>query len=171
VAFIEGLDLAEGASEATYTRTQLASLIRPDVEAGASANSILRALAGQGLGVRRSDGLALIRQVKSSIAASDAVQSLAMDSIPTTDMIDEWAGGRAGTYLYRVQLYVRDGGEGGLGFMSKFFDIQSDDLITPAEAQARAEDIWTSNEGQGKYPNRELWGTSTVRVIRQTGHS
>lgn len=162
------LDTGEGAS---FSRSQLGSLVGQGLDEGISGNQILREFASNGIGIRRSDGLALISQVRSAMASTDAVQSLAMDQIPTDDAVSEWSGGRADTYLYRVRMYIREGGEGGLGLYQGNFDIVSDELITPEEAQARARDIWQSGEGQDNYADRELWGTSLGGIYHQTGPS
>jgi len=171
MAFLDTLaDLApsEGAS---FSRSQLGSLVSQGLSEGYSGSAILRAFTDNGIGIRRSDGLDLIRQVRGAMDADDAVQSLAMDQIPTSDAISEWSGGRADTYLYRVRMYIREGGESGLGFYQGNFDIVSDELITPEEAQARARDIWQSGEGQDNYADRELWGTSLGGIYHQSGPS
>jgi hypothetical protein len=171
MSFVELLGDLAPAGEAGFSRSQLGSLVSAGLDEGLSGNKILQGFADAGIGVRRSDGLSLISQVRGAMASTDAVQSLAMDQIPTSDSIAEWSGGRADSYLYRVRMYIREGGEGGLGFYQGNFDIVSDELITPAEAQQRARDIWESGEGQDLYAERQLWGTSLGGVYHQSGPS
>lgn len=169
MSFVELLGDLDVGGAAGFSRSQLGSLTQAGLSEGMSGNAILQGFADAGIGVRRSDGLAMINQVRGAMASTDAVQSLAMDQIPTSDSIAEWSGGRADSYLYRVRMYIREGGQEGLGFYQGNFDIVSDDLITPEEAQQRARDIWASGEGQNNYPDRQLWGTSLGGVYHQSG--
>lgn len=148
----------------------LGTLVSRGLSEGMTASSMLGALQEAGIGVRRQDFFSLVRQVQASEAMTDQWSSLAHDAMPNEADAVEWSGGRTDTYLYRVRMYIREGGQAGLGFYEGNFDIVSDALITPEEAMARARDIWDSGETQGSGEGRELWGQSLGGIYHQLGN-
>ena len=145
MSFVELLGELDTSSGEAFSRSQLGSLVGQGLSEGLPGNEILRQFQQAGIGVRRSDGLALIRQVRGAMDATDAVQSLGMDQLPGSDAISEWSGGRADTYLYRVRMYIREGGENGLGF----YQGQASDPLTPLPVVVPLVEPWRVRQALG----------------------
>ena len=137
----------------SYLRGQI---ITQAVRAGASANSILRGLSGYGLGVRRNQGLALVRGEQARQLAGRTSNALDL-----TQPIDQLLGTAppanwTGQFVHQVTVTYRTRTpEGGYELHTRTMGIKSSQLLTPEEATQGALDIMADNAldaEEGDYP-------------------
>jgi hypothetical protein len=148
-------------------RNMLAPLINQGISEGLSGRSMLGALQSAGLGIRRGSFYDLVANVRDSIAASPAIAASPMDALPDLSNIVDWRGGKADTYLYRLNVFTRERDENGeFQITNRAWDVQSESLITPEEASAKVSDNWETSD---EYPS-ELMGITVRGVYHQTGH-
>jgi hypothetical protein len=151
------------------TRSQLGSLVSQGLSEGLSGRTMLSVLQENGLGVRRGDFYDLLGEVRAAQSMGETWSSLPLDLVPDESVATVWTGGATNTYLYRVRMYIREGGSEGMGFYQGNFDVVTDELITPAEALERAADQFNSGVSSDNYPNQELWGQSLGGIYHQLG--
>jgi hypothetical protein len=157
-----------GAGGVNIGRNMLAPLITQGLGEGLSANSMLSAVRGAGFGIRRSSFLELVGSVRDAMTASPVIAGAPLDRLPDANAIVDWRGGKAGTYLYRLNVFTRERDESGVfQITSVAWDIQTSELVTPEEAIATMTEQWNTNTED--YP-LELLGATVRGVYRQTGH-
>lgn len=92
-----------------------------------------------------------------------------MDQMPSDDMVQIWHGGAVNTFLHRVYVYYRSNEFGIMAVARKGFSILSRTMITPAQALARAQDIWESGSEGGTDVGQTLLGMEFGGVYHQLG--
>jgi len=137
----------------SYLRGQV---ISQAVSAGASANSILRALSANGLGVRRNQGLDLVAQEKSrQLASAGAGQ------VPFGATADQALAGAphnwTGNYVHQVTTTYRTKDEEGNYLLhTRTIGLKGTTALTPEQAVQAAMDIMATSAigeaGEGRYP-------------------
>lgn len=135
------------AAAASYIR---GVVIGQAVRAGASANSILNSLTGAGLGIRRTQGLALVREevARQALGATSAQINLAQP-------IDESVLGGApagwnGQIIHQVSVVYRTRDEEGNYLLhTRTLGIKSSTVLTPEEAIVAAQSILTQTAEPG----------------------
>ena len=137
----------------SYLRGQI---ITAAVRGGASANSILRALSSNGLGVRRQQALDLVANEQRRQRSASTVSQIPWG------VADEVAAGIApanwtGQYVHQVQAVYRTRDEAGNYMLhTRTMGIRSGSLLTPADASQAALNIMsTAREAEateGNYP-------------------
>ena len=137
----------------SYLRGQI---ITQAVRAGASANSILKALSGYGLGIRRTQGLAMVRGEQArQLAGATANQISATDSLGQllgTTPPANWTG----RYMHQVTVTYRTRTpEGDYQLHTRTLGIKSTELLSPETATQGALDIMNTGAltaEEGAYP-------------------
>jgi hypothetical protein len=172
MTFLETVsDLAEsGATEGvTLGNNLLAPIVQQGINEGLSGNAMLSAIKGAGLGIRRSSFLDLVGGVRAAALAAPDVAAMSLDQLPTAEQIVNWRGGKAGTYLYRTNVFTRERDDlGNFHFEQKSWDIQSSSLLTPQEVNDQVTDQFNANTDD--YP-AELLGVTLRGVYLQGGRS
>jgi hypothetical protein len=169
MAFTDILESIGAASEANLGRSQLATLVRAGIEEGVSGNAMLSALRGIGSGIRRQSFLQLVGEVRSAAARAETWAQMPLDQMPSDDMVQIWHGGAVNTFLHRVYVYYRSNEFGIMAVARKGFSILSRTMITPAQALARAQDIWESGSEGGTDVGQTLLGMEFGGVYHQLG--
>lgn len=114
--------------------------------------------AGEGLGVtearnalRAAGGAisnatfsAMYSEIRTSIAARDALQNIDYGSIPSGADYTEWTMGAEGDYATFVTSYVRVPGQSGVE--ERYFTYVTDQPHTPQEAIDAAADFYTNDQ-------------------------
>ena len=165
MTFLEGI-----ADVAGLTRSDLASLVSQGLRSGLSGNRMLSEAQSLGVGIRRADFLGLVGEVRSAIANESAISALSMTAVAEEALVTQWTGGATNTYLHRVSMFVREGVPGDKSVVRHDFDILSDHILTKAEAQQRAEDIFINGQVDDKYPDQELLGSELRNIYHQQGN-
>ena len=166
MTFLEGLADAEGAD---IGQSMSASLIRQGLNEGLSGNAILSAMQEAGLGIRRQSFYQLLGEVRASSALADAWSGAPLDQIPSDDLVTDWTGGRADSYLSRVYMYVRTNVGGVLSVERRGVSIVTNELITPGDALAAAQSLYEENSESENYANEQLLGAEFGGVYHQLG--
>ena len=103
---------------------------------GLPANEILRQASTAGFAIRRSSGLAAIRQLKDISSASNYIKAVRNDFLPNPDRIAFAVTDIRRNYSYRVRV---DGRDSVTGEKQQFFvQVTSDRLMTKSDAYAQA---------------------------------
>ena len=137
----------------SYLRGQV---ITQAVRAGASANSILRALSANGMGLRRQQGLDLVLQEKTRQLASSTVNQVPFGVTADTALSGaphNWTG----NYVHQVQATYRTKDEEGNYLVhTRTIGLKGTTPLTPEEAVAAAMDIMATSQigeaAEGRYP-------------------
>lgn len=160
-------EAVEGAIETAVPRNLLGSAISQGLNQGLGATEMLRAYRAAGGAIRTQSWYQLVGEVREATARAGDIGGLPLDQLPAEGSIVEWSGGRAGTYLYRMNVYVRENVEGvGLNVVQQMWDIQTSELLTPEQAIANITDQFGQTESQ--YATVML-GASVRGIYRQTG--
>ena len=149
---IAGLGGVSGEAS-SYLRGQV---INQAVRAGASANSILRALSSNNMGIRRGQGLDLIAQEKARQLAGTTTTQLppGISADAALGMAPEnWTG----QYVHQVTAtYRTKDEEGNYMLHTRTIGLKGTVPLTPAEAAQAAMDILATPGGEepteGNYP-------------------
>jgi len=122
------------------------AVISEGVRAGASANSILLHLIGQGIGVRRTQGLAIIRQEQARQAAGSTANALDLSQPVSSILAADTPGGFTGNYVHQVAITYRTRDEEGNYMLNTVTRaIASPTILSPEEAVSAATEMITSN--------------------------
>ena len=131
-------------------------IIQTAVGQSASANSILSALSGNGLGIRRAQGLQLVSAEQQRQAAGATSSRLALDSSSSQLLGTTPPANWTGQYIHQVTATYRTrDAEGNYIMNTRTLGIKSTTALTPADAMQAATDIMTSSipaEEEGNYP-------------------
>lgn len=165
MTFLEGITDVAG-----LTRSDLASLVSQGLRSGLSGNRMLSEAQSLGVGIRRADFLGLVGEVRSAIANESAIAALSMTEVADEALITRWTGGATDTYLHRVSMFVREGVPGDKSVVRHDFDILSDHVLTKAEAEQRAQDIFTNGQVDDNYADQELLGSELRNIYHQEGN-
>lgn len=136
---------------AAYVRGQI---ISDAVGEGFSANQILAGLSAYGYGIARQEGLELVRNEVARQALSPTANqldlSLPIPQLQQMNAPDNWTG----QYLHQVTATWRERQTGG-GYVTgtRTFGIKSQDILTPSQAVAAAQDILATPESEGGTPD------------------
>lgn len=169
MSFIETLQSLTEAAAAGGDRSLLAPLIRQGLSEGMSATEMLGSIRDAGVGVRTQSFYQLAGEVRASAARADAWSGAALDQTPSSELIQEWTGGQADKYLSRVYMYVRTRASGDLAVERRGVSILTNELITPGDALAMAQDLYSENADSDNYANEELLGAEFGGVYHQLG--
>ena len=138
MAFLDILSSLGDVADAGANRTWMASLVRQGLTEGLSANAMLGAIKTAGLGIRRQSFLQLTGEVRASMAREDQWATMPYDQVPGPELMQEWTGGRAETYLYRLSKLVRRTVGGELTVERQGFNVLTRSPIAPNDAVAIA---------------------------------
>jgi hypothetical protein len=122
-----------------------------------------------GIGIRRSDFLSLVGEVRSAISSESTIAALGANELADEASITQWTGGATNTYLHRVSLYVREGVPGAKEVMVHNFDILSSDILTPAQATENARELFANGQADDNYADQELLGAELRNIYHQQG--
>ena len=118
------------------------AVIAAGARAGASANAIMAQLSGTPLGIQRSVGLGIIRELKDQIAAGQSATALGFDTSSGELLLGTPPPNWTGQYNHEVTATFRTKDEEGnwlLSFLTR--NITSNEPLSPEEAANAAMDI------------------------------
>lgn len=145
-----------------------AGFLRAAMAEGRSSTNALNAFREAGGDVRTSSWYRMAGEVRDSLSRAGELASLAQDALPGPEMIGEWSAGRAGTYAAQVHIHVRDADSDAM--YSVPFTFTSENLFTPAEAEAAAIEAWTEGAADNEeYGPQQILGATTVNYYQMTG--
>jgi hypothetical protein len=169
MAFTEILQSIADAEGANVGRSLLGTAIRQGLSEGMSATSMLNAMRDAGVGLRTQSFYQLAGEVRASTARAEAWSGAALDRLPGSDLVQEWTGGQADTYLSRVYMYVRTHVDGELSVERRGVSVVTNQLITPGDALSMANDLYAENAENDNYANEQLLGSEFGGVYHQQG--
>jgi len=121
-------------------------VISEGVRAGASANAILLHLVGHGIGVRRTQGLAIVRQEQARQAAGATANALDLSQPVSSILAANAPGGFTGNYVHQVAITYRTRDEEGNYMLNTVTRaISSPTVLSPEEAVSAATEMITTN--------------------------
>jgi hypothetical protein len=164
VTFLEGISDLAGLGP-----SQIVPLIGQGLGEGLSANAMYRQAVAAGVGIRRSNFLQLVGQVRQARALSNVYAGVAQNEALGSQMFADRAGGIAGQNLYNVRLYVRKGPKGGRTVGRRYFSVSTQDVLSPEEAMAQAEDMFQAGQTHEEYDDEELLGSELAAAYTFTG--
>jgi len=127
----------------SYVRGQV---ISQGIRAGASANSILLHLINHNIGVRRTQGLAIIRQEQARQAAGATANALDLSQPVSSILAADTPAGFTGNYIHQVSIVYRTRDEEGNYMLNSIYRaVSSPTILTPEEATQAGINIVTSN--------------------------
>jgi len=147
MSFIElAQDLAGAEGSGATGSGLLGTVVRQGLNEGLPANQILSGLSESGIGIRRANGLALVRDIRASIAATEAAAGLdPLTQIPA-QTIGQVSTGRQGVYRSNVTMRFRGPAVNGERMIeSSTFTITSDSVLRPIDVINAARDIWSTH--------------------------
>jgi hypothetical protein len=151
-------------------KSYLSSIVRAGVDAGVSANQMLRGLQTTGLGVQRQSFLRLVANTRAQVSEGALADVADVNALPSEMTIVEKAEGRAGTYRTQVVVtYRQKEGDGDYSINDTTFSIGSDTPLTPAEAMAEVQAVW--GDDQYAHGDTEIYGLQYGGTIRNTGRA
>lgn len=128
------------------------ALLARAIEEGLSANKALQTFREAGLGMRRETFLNLYGEMRAAIGNRDLLASIDYGVIPDEARFTPWSAGTPGTYVYGVQLGIRDVGD--VIPRTSYFWVDSDVRISPGDALdiaiGRANDLSGNTDTFGK---------------------
>lgn len=169
MAFTDILESLGEAAAAGADRSLLAPLMRQGLQEGLSGQAMLGAIRQAGAGVRTQSFYQLLGEVRASAARAEQWSGAALDQLPTHDMVQQWTGGQTDTYLNRVYMYVRTHVEGELAVERRGVSILTNELITPGDALAMAQELYADNADSDNYANETVLGAEFGGVYHQLG--
>lgn len=130
---------------------------------------MLSAFREAGGAIRTQSFYQLVGEVSAASAIANRVPEIALDALPPAEAIATWSGGRPGSYLYRVRVYYRESEGGVLGVQSTTLNVQTSELVTPADAVAMAQNTWAQGSGGTTGVGQELLGMEVGTIFHQEG--
>lgn len=130
--------------------------IQAGVQAGASSNSIIRALQGQGLGIRRTQLLSTISQARDRFSTATTATQIPPGESAGTVLAGEAPAGWTGRYIHQVTATYRSiDEEGNYLLHTRTLGIVTRRALTAEEASAHAFDLMTQTplgDEESPYP-------------------
>ena len=166
------LDIAEsiGAAESgSVGQGLLASAVRQGLSEGVSATEMLNSIRAAGGSIRTQSFYQLVGEVRAASARAGEWATAPLDQIPGQDLVQDWTGGQADTYLNRVYMYVRTSVGGVLSVERRGVSILTRDAISPSDALAMAQQLYEENSDSENYANEQFLGAEFGGVYHQLG--
>lgn len=110
-----------------------------------TATEALNAMRESGLAMRTQDFYRAWGEVETNVGMTDRIVGLDPTLTPTAESLSTWSVGREGQYMFQVDVMVKDLESGEMELRP--YSIMSDQLMTPLEAMAQAEEEMSDNAG------------------------
>lgn len=166
------IDIAQAIGEAetgSVGQGLLASAVRQGLAEGMSATNMLNDIRAAGGSIRTQSFYQLVGEVRASAARASEWATAPLDQVPGQDLVQDWTGGQADTYLNRVYMYVRTNIGGVLSVERRGVSILTKEAISPNDALAMAQGLYEDNADSDNYANEQFLGAEFGGVYHQLG--
>lgn len=136
-------------------------VIRALVAAGQSGQEVYESLQAAGLGARKTDVLAIVRNESDAILTRSDISRYLQDTVPDLSRIREAATKIVAPYSYTLEVTLLDPDTGEEEVVLR--QGHSQDLLSPAEA---ANNFMDTNAEGNLYNGQEVSDVRTVDIVR-----